>query len=163
MSQCLTKANCVRASSLLPKIHDNVTEHNLTVISLLKSTLTVTAIYFGIHFTVISSNVYQYINSVPEEPYYLFRSLYRNAARYVSNQIDPPLIFILLSISSQNLYKITRYIQITFHSYCKRQFINKQIEIAVLYIFCTFPISRSPTHSQNTWNAVRSALQEHTN
>lgn len=76
---------CTGKCSLLLKIHDNVTEHNLTVLSLLESTLTVTAIYFGIHFTVISSNVYQYINSVPEEPYYLFWSLYRNAARYVSN------------------------------------------------------------------------------
>lgn len=43
---------------------------------------------------------------VIREPYYLFRSLYRNAVRYVSNKIDPPVIFILLSISSQNLHKV---------------------------------------------------------
>lgn len=44
------------------------------------------------------------LKSIPCEFHYLFRSLYRNAASYVSNKIDPLLIFILLSISGQNLY-----------------------------------------------------------
>lgn len=53
--------------------------------------------------------------------HYLFWSLYRDAASYISNKINPLLFIILLPISSQNLQiKVQSYFNVSFF------FLNKQ-------------------------------------
>lgn len=71
--------------------------------------------------------------------YYLFWPLYRNAASYMSNNIDPPLIFILLSISSQNLHTWINTNAIMIPSYNTPSTLEDSFITMVILLYCFLP------------------------